>query len=278
MQSILVPTDFSPNAYNAAQYAIALAKDLNATKIILYNAYQPYVSEDPELGLPLQTDMQEFKELSETGLEKMQHALQPELSSSLITLETESDYNVITNGILDACKKYDAGLIIMGISGAENKVEEVIFGSNAIDVSKHSQLPVIIVPANAKYTGLKKALLAADLKKSAETTPVAEIKKLLDATGAQLDILHIEANETNDINLEKEQSILNSLFANYNAQFHFLQSKVFTDAINQFALEHQSDLIIVIPKKHGLFEGIFKRSHAKALAFHSKIPIMCVHE
>ncbi|MBV9962754.1 MAG: universal stress protein, partial [Parafilimonas sp.] len=271
------PTDFSPNAYNATRYAVALAKDLKATKIILYNAYQPYVSEDPELGLPLQADMQEFKQLSEANLEKMENVLQSEVPSS-ISLESESDYNIITNGILEACKKHDAGLIVMGISGIENKLEEAIFGSNAIDVSKHSEFPVIIVPANATYTGFKKILLAVDLKKSAETTPVAAIKSLLDITNAQLDILHVEANANDEVSLEKEKAVLNSLFANYNAQFHFLQGKVFTDAINQFALDNQSDLIIVIPKKHGLFEGIFKRSHAKALAFHSQIPLMSVHE
>src|SRR4051794_22444401 len=129
MQSILVPTDFSSHSYNAARYAIELAKDLKATKIILYNAYQPYVSEDPELGLPLQTDMEEFRQLSKTNLEKMQTALQPEASTS-IALEYESDYSVITSGILDACKKHNAELVIMGITGAETKLEEAIIGSN----------------------------------------------------------------------------------------------------------------------------------------------------
>ena len=277
MQSILVPTDFSSHSYNAARYAIELAKDLKATKIILYNAYQPYVSEDPELGLPLQTDMEEFRQLSKENLEKMQAALQPEVSNS-IALEYESDYNIITNGILDACKKYNAELIIMGITGAETKLEEAIIGSNAVDVSKHSEIPVIIVPANAKYAGLKKILLAVDLKKSAETTPVAAIKNLLDVTNAQLDILHVEANANNDAQPGKEKEILQTLFNNYNPQFHFLEHKTFIDAINQFALDNSSDLIIVIPKKHGLFEGIFKTSHTKKLAFHSKTPIMSIHE
>jgi nucleotide-binding universal stress UspA family protein len=277
MQSILVPTDFSPTAYNAARYAIALAADMKATKIILYNAYQPYVSEDPELGLPLQTDMEEFKQISEEGLIKMQNALQSEVPSSM-QLEYESDYNIITSGILEVCKKYNAELIIMGITNTESKLEEAIIGSSAVDVSKHSEIPVIIVPVNANYTGLKKVLLAVDFKKSAETTPVAEIKKLLDVTHAQLDILHVEANESDELNLDAEKNIIDSLLGNYTPQYHFIQGKDFTDAINQFVVDNNSDLIIVIPKKHGFLEGIFKRSHTKALAFHSHIPIMSIHE
>jgi len=277
MQSILVPTDFSPNAYNAARYAIALAADMKATKIILYNAYQPYVSEDPELGLPLQTDMEEFKQISEEGLIKMQNALQSEVPSAM-QLEYESDYNIITSGILEVCKKYNAELIIMGITNTESKLEEAIIGSSAVDVSKHSEIPVIIVPVNANYTGLKKVLLAVDFKKSAETTPVAEIKKLLDVTHGQLDILHVEANESDELNLDAEKNIIDSLLGNYTPQYHFIQGKDFTDAINQFVVDNNSDLIIVIPKKHGFLEGIFKRSHTKALAFHSHIPIMSIHE
>jgi len=278
MQTILVPTDFSPNAYNATRYAIALAKNLKATKIILYNAFQPYVAQDPELGLPLQIDLEEFKQLSETGLEKMQQVFQNEVDDT-IQLEYKSDYNVITTGILEACKNYGTDLIIMGITGSENKLENAFMGSTAIDVSKQSELPVIIVPAQARYSKLQKILLALDFKKIGETTPVAEIKKLLDATNAALDVLHVEANKaetkTEFIN---EQNIFDALFNNYNPQYHFIEGENFTETINQFAEENKSDLIIVIPKKHGLFEGIFKRSHTKALAFHSHTPIMTIHE
>ena len=65
---------------------------------------------------------------------------------------------------------------------------------------------------------------------------------------------------------------------NYQPQYHLLKGEAFTDIINQFATENNTDLIIVISKKHGLFEGIFKRSHIKQLAFHSHIPVMTVHD
>lgn len=277
MQSILVPTDFSPNAYNAARYAMALAKDLGVTKIVLYNAYLPYVPNDPELGMPLQDDLDELKQLSEDGLLKMKNTFTT--IDNDINLLYESDYNMITNGVLDACKKHKADLVVMGITGADTKLGEAIIGSNAVDVSKHSETPVIIVPAGARYSKLNKILLAADFKKIAETMPVAEIKKILDATNAQLDILHVEAN-TNDTeaNLENEKTIFNSLLDGYYPQYHFLKGESFTDAINKFTVENNSDLIIIIPKKHGLFEGIFRKSHTKALAFHSHIPVMTIHE
>src|SRR5882672_4676787 len=120
MQSIIVPTDFSSSAYNAAKYAIALAIDLQATKIILYNAYQPYISEVPEMDVLLVQDITEFRKISEEGLDRMKEKIQAEVPSS-IQLELASEYNLIANGIIDACEEYNAGLIVMGITGAENK-------------------------------------------------------------------------------------------------------------------------------------------------------------
>ncbi len=278
MQAIIVPTDFSSNAYNAAQYAIALAADLKATRLIIYNAFQPYIPDDPELSMaPLQMDINEFRELSRIGLMKMKEKLSPGIPSSL-QVEYESEYNIAKMGIIDACEKYNAELIVMGISGAGTKLEESLIGSTAVDVSRLSHKPVIIVPEGAAYAGIKKILMVADFKKVEQTTPVEEIKKILDATKAHLDVLHVEANDNDSEKaLEKEKNLFDSFFTNYDVAYHFIKGDNFADVVNAFAIGTKSDLIIVIPKKHSLLEQIFKRSHSKALAFHSDLPVLNIH-
>jgi nucleotide-binding universal stress UspA family protein len=49
-------------------------------------------------------------------------------------------------------------------------------------------------------------------------------------------------------------------------------------AINQFADDNNLDLVITIPKKQKLLEGIFKQSSTKRLVFHSHVPVLCIHE
>ena len=278
MQPILVPTDFSPTAYNAAQYAIGLAAQLQISKIILYNAYQQYIAEDPMMMTVVAQDPMELKKISEEGLSQMVESLR-EKTTNVPQVECVSDYNTITNGVLETCKKYNAGLVVMGITGANGKLDEVVIGSNAVDVSHRSHTPVIIVPSNAAFTSIRRVLLACDFKKVVETTPVAPVKQILDATHAELHVLHIESNG-HDFTPETpfESLMLDELFRSYNPQYHFEKHDHFTDAINKFATENNIDLIITIPKKHGFFEGIFKRSHTKALAFHSHIPMMTIHE
>jgi nucleotide-binding universal stress UspA family protein len=104
MQPILVPTDFSPTAYNAAQYAIGLAAQLQISKIILYNAYQQYIAEDPMMMTVVAQDPMELKKISEEGLSQMVQSLR-EKTTNLPQVECVSDYNTITNGVLETCQK-----------------------------------------------------------------------------------------------------------------------------------------------------------------------------
>lgn len=278
MNSILIPTDFSHASYNTISYGIALAKAIQANSIVIYNAYQPFISEDPAFDTMLLNDISTYKSISEEGLEKIKQAFETEIPSSL-NVVYESDYNTVENGIKDTCEKYSTDLIIMNVSGTPGGLEEIIIGSMAVSLSRHSKIPVLVIPQDAQYTGFKKVLLALDFKKLEQTTPVNEINKILDETGATLNIVHVEPNQADtDKSFLKEKNILNVLFANHKPEYHFIQGEAVTATINNFADEIQADLIIVIPKKHGFLENIFKGSSTKKLVFHSHIPVLSIHE
>src|ERR1041385_4121976 len=117
MKTIVVPTDFSPTAYNAARYAIGFAGQLNVTRIILYNAYQQFIADDPMMMGAIVQDTTELQKISEEGLAEMLTTLNGNFSSTA-QVQTISDYNTVTNGILQVCSDNDAGLIVMVITGA----------------------------------------------------------------------------------------------------------------------------------------------------------------
>ena len=166
----------------------------------------------------------------------------------------------------------------MGITGG-GALEENQVGSNTISVAKHSTVPVIIVPANASFTPIKEVLLACDYKKVVETTPVQPIKSLLAATGTKLFVLNVDHNNKGyNSEVPFESLMLDTLLQGCNPEYHFVDSPDFTEAINAFAREKEVDIIITIPKKHGWFESLFRKSHTKMLAFHSDVPLMVIHE
>lgn len=276
MKNILVPTDFSIVSNNAATYAIELAKALNYQKIIYYNVYQAPVIAEPTIPAMQVIDFDTLKKISENGLKKIkdEHA---HLGEGKVEFECISEFGVLASSITDICEHTGSDIIVMGILGGNN-IEEVLIGSSATSVAHHTKFPVIIVPPQAVFRPITQIVMACDFKKVGSNTPVNAIMKLLDTTGAHLSILHVDEHKKEPADFDHQKELLNELFKDYQPQFFFIQNEDFAEGINDFVTDHQIDLVITIPKKHGLFDRLFKRSHTKHLAFHTNIPLMCIHE
>jgi nucleotide-binding universal stress UspA family protein len=274
MKTILVPTDFSATAKNAALYALDLAEQLNSSKIILYNAYQAPVVTEPTMPVMQMLDVDTLKKISEDSMKQFKSSL-AESQTNGIQIESVCEYAVLPNAIRDICEKTGADLVVMGITGS-SKFEEVLIGSTAISVVKHTKVPVIVIPPNAKCHKIEKLMLACDYKKVEETTPVLPIKKLLDATNAKFFVLNISGKQKGADT--KQEELISRMFSEYNIEYNYSSNDDFINGINDFAEANNIDMIITIPKKHGMFDGLFRESHTKQLAFHSHVPLMCIHE
>lgn len=275
MSAILVPTDFSSTAKNALWYAIDFAEQLNIPHIILYNAYQQPVTADPLMNVNELFNIDDLKKISEEGLKK---AAEEALSRKAnLSIETISEFNLLTAGIEEICKTNTVDYIVMGITGGD-KLEETLMGSNTLHVAKHVKTPLIIVPPQSKFTPIEEVVLATDFKDVIETVPADTLKQFLDKVHPKLFVLNIDyKNKEFTPETPFESLMLDTLLEKYQPEYHFAESKDFVEAFNNFAEQHNADLIITIPKKRGLFEGIFKKSHTKKLAFHSHIPLLLIH-
>ena len=279
MKNILVPTDFSATAQNAARYALELAKEIGAPKIILFNAYQAPMMVDPLAMVPAVQllDEGQLKEDSTVLLNKCKLVLEAFCPPNC-EIEIYCEYALLNNGLDEVCTKTGSGLVVMGITGG-GALEEKLIGSNTLNVSRHSTVPVIIVPAATKFTSIRNVLLACDFRAVLETTPVKPIKDLLKQTGAKLNVLNIDHHVTADsADIPFQSKMLDTLLHDCNPEFHFLDNKDFMEAINGFVVDHNINLVITIPKKHGLLESLFTRSHTKQMAFHIHVPVMIVHD
>jgi nucleotide-binding universal stress UspA family protein len=277
MKTILVPTDYSAVAQNAAIFAFNLASKIGAVKIVFYNSYQaqPVLTETAAPAMRIM-DIETIKNISNEGMTHFINAVKPHCPPGIV-IEQRAEYGIVADDIEEICKNTGAELIVMGITGA-SKVEEVLVGNTATTLVRHTKVPVVIVPADARSTELKNLTLATDLKKVEETTPVQQLKDFLLLTGAQLHILHIEEGNKEQIagkTYQKER--LNVLLGEYNPQFHTVSNPDFTTGINEFVRTNSIDMIITIPRKHSFFQRLFNESHSKKIAFHSHVPIMCLH-
>ncbi|WP_341842404.1 universal stress protein [Chitinophaga caseinilytica] len=275
MKTIIVPTDFSETAYNAARYAIGLAGQTGATRIVLYHAYELIVPiPDLPTAVPI-VNMDDLRESSMEGLRNMQTQLKPMVPAN-ITLDIRADNHLLAANIDQVCREELADVVVMGITGG-SQLEEILVGSNTVDVVKTSAYPVIVVPTGSAFKPVKKVVFACDLRKVAKTTRREPLLRFLDIFKPELHVVNIQKEGREHIRPEENQELDNMLH-DYNPQYHFIDRPNVPEAVTDFAQGLQADLLLIIPKKHGLFDSIFKRSNTSRIAFQTHVPLLSIHE
>jgi len=277
MNTILVPVDFSATAINAAKYAVYFAKQCGVQKLVLYNAFEIPVLSDGGLTVPVVAGSNEIQKSSIERLENLRKELINEFNV-IFKIEIKSSFNTVVTGIKEAVKEVGADFIVMGITGG-NSVEEVLIGSNSVDLAKNIDTPVLIVPPTVKFNYIRNVLLTTDLKNIIETTPADAIEDIIHTTKAQLHLLNVDTNNQHESleDIDFESMEVSTLFQHLNPEYHFTKNENFVDGVNKFIDFRGIDLVIAVPKKHSFIQSLFHKSHSNMLAFHSHVPVLMVH-
>lgn len=138
IRKILVPTDFSPAALNAARFAQELAASFHAKLLLLHVV--------PEASYPMlnAVEMRHFPNLKaelhrqcETGLEELANQL-----GNPPGLEMEVRDGSPHAEILETVRKQGIDMIVMGTHG-HTGIKHAVLGSTAERVVRLAQCPVV---------------------------------------------------------------------------------------------------------------------------------------
>lgn len=273
MKTILIPTDFSKTANNAADYAIEIAK-LSKGRVILLNVYHiPIVASDIPVIIPSLDELESNSMKRLTGFEKELHAKH----GKNFTIEKVVKPGFVIDEVRDIVKEKKVDLIVMGISG-EGKLTELI-GSNATGVIKNINCPTLIIPQNAKFKKVRNIAFACDYESVADSPAIRKLKTFLQLFNAKLMIFNVVDPHAEPV-LEHAISgvkIENS-FSDFDHSLYFPENDDLVYGINDFVDEHDVDMLVMIPKKHNLFVHMFQQTHIKKMAFHTHVPLLAIHE
>ena len=172
-----------------------------------------------------------------------------------------------------------ATLIVMGITG-KSEVRQAMFGSNTLKLVDKNLLPVMIIPPDAAYKGVNNVAFTSDYKDIEATTPAPLITAVLEMFNPMLHIVNV--NKEHYVSLTEEieagKLVFKEMFKSFKTEFYFITMNSFYDAIDNFVNDYNIDVLITIPKHQSNAVSLFKSSHTKRLAYHSRIPILAAHE
>ena len=277
MKTFIVPTDFSDTSKNAARYAARLAEQVPGSRIILYNVFDRIDTESSD-GSVVYNDHEARKTIMELALASVKtemNSVAPDVNITCLAEEKSSFIDSLEK--LAASQK--ANLIIMGITGA-TRLAQIFIGSNTLSMVNKNVCPVMIVPPDAEFTGIKNVAFTSDFKEVETTTPVDALRNVLDIFNPFIHIVNVDSEHYVEVTEEykAERAKLETILAGYDTEYYFIRQFDFIEAINQFVMDYKIDMIFTVPKKHSFLGGLFKSSHTKKLAYHSTVPLVAVHE
>ncbi|MEO5684406.1 MAG: universal stress protein [Chitinophagaceae bacterium] len=277
MKTFIVHTDFSDTSKNAARFAAHLAEQLVDANIILYNVFDKIDTESSD-GSVVSNDHEGRKKIVEMALESVKREMSHVAPGARISCYAEEEGSFI-DSLERLARHKQANLIIMGITGA-TRLAQIFIGSNTLNMVNKNICPVMIVPPDAAFTGIKNVVLTSDFKDVEKTTPAKALREVLDIFKPFIHVVNVDSEHyvelTEEYKAEREK--LETILAGFDTEYYFMRQYDFVEAINQFVSDYKIDMIFTVPKKHSFLGGLFKTSNTKKLAYHSHVPLVAVHE
>lgn len=272
MNTILVPTDFSENAFVAAEYACALA---NATKqkVQLLHVYIALYSGYGEEG----NSVKQIKWAETESVEVMKNLVGTLVKQFPgVEIEGECAKGFMIEVVTERLKKGGISLVVMGTKGVTN-ITESILGSTTYEVLKKSPVPVLVVPINTPDFAFQRVgfFTAYD---DDELDALLAFQQAVNLR-PHLSMLHFyrEGDEAPEKELERWQRKVEEAYADWGVSCKAIPvEKVDINAVTQTAKSEQLDLLVFARPHKTFFQKIFAPSLTKAVANYPTIPSLFI--
>lgn len=274
MKNILIPTDFSDNAYRAIVYAINLYKG-EACTIHLLHTYTPAIYQSEYLlHSPGQLGLGDiYRTESDTRLDELKEKLISKYENPNHEFVTHSAFSILMEAIDELVESKGIDLIVMGTQGATG-AKEIFLGSSTVHTIKRAKCPVLAVPFNFEYEKPGKILFPTDYEIDYKSLLIKELLYIAKIHKSTIDIMHVRSNYELDQERKKNKSKLNDLLQGIDHHFHELPDQGIIEAINSFRPKQNSNLLVMVKNKHSFLENLFLKPVINQIGFHTTIPFL----
>jgi nucleotide-binding universal stress UspA family protein len=280
MKKILIGTDFSENAKNAAIFGYKLAVQTKSDIEICTAMIIP--AEIPQAGV-IVWPMEEYHVIEEAALADLK-----QLKQVLETQHTNDDFKphisfkaepgTATDVLKSLAGQDQADLIVAGTHGAGG-LSGLMLGNHARNMIDATPVPLLLIPSGFAFKPIKTIAVALDMKhKGEDFGTIAAVIPLAALLNATLQLVHIchEGEDTAEAELyiaEMEQEV--KQLAGYHKTSSLIIKQAPTETgLNWLCNYGNIDMLAMVHHHHGLLASLFTGSHTKKMAGHIALPLL----
>ncbi|QEL02670.1 universal stress protein [Olivibacter sp. LS-1] len=279
MRTVLVPTDFSAPAYNAALYAVEMAITLQAS---LHLVHVMEVADkallDTQILWPV-LDYQDVKEKANQQMNLLKQQLRLQIiennAGEKVSVTSSLVEGVVYQEIAEEIVRNAAILLVAAMHGAGN-AERFIFGSKSRDFIRHISCPVLLIPHNFKYRKINKIAFATDLSPN-DIALIELLAKYAEPFHAEIVISHVTTDANDGQHQQQTESFLREVAGKNNYDriyYRYLSGQTIEDGILRLSENGEVDVLTMVHRPESGLAKLWQRSHTKQIAKQIKIPLL----
>ncbi len=262
---LIVPLDFSDNSLKALEFAIGLA-DKKHGKIILVHVVELVYDFASQSALALDAMFKDAEKLMKKTINTYE--------SSGVPMEYQIVEGNASVSIARIAEEQGAALIVMGTQGASG-IKKALMGTVTVNVVKEASCPVLVVPAKAKVSEIRKVTLALEFANHEEGF-LDWMVNMAKKWSFGFEILHIQTSQgfLEDLSVLGIESYLAKKYPEQATRIHTFYAENTMDGLDLYLDEHDDMILVMCHEHRNLWEQIIKKSHSIQMAYHTHIPLL----
>lgn len=275
-RSILIPTDFSDNAWSAIIYALKLYADEFCTFFLLHTSHLS----NPVSRTYITTHyVQKTHEMAEKELAELKNQIEHANVNANHEFETIMSTKPLLDAVKSILKKHHINLIVMGTKGATG-VNKFFIGSTTVKLIQNiKQCPILAVPDAYEFTKPKHIAFPTDFNRFYDYLELKPLMDFADLFNAHIYIVHINVDKKLSDLQEYNMTMLEEHLKDHEYSFHWMPEYTKkSKAINEFIEDLKIDVLVMVHYKHSIIEAIIKEPIIKKMGYEPTVPFLVIPE
>lgn len=277
MKKILCPTDFSKTASKAVEYATHIAKRAGAHLTLIHVVHLPIVDTSETALVASELLGEQMRDAGEKL--KAQCMVIEEKYGANRGGEFTCDYvlkeALLTDVTEHLTKREGYDLVVMGTTGCDNTVEEILIGSNTETVIEEVRCPVLSIPASAEWADITKIVYAVDYT-SDHKDAMTEVVDFGSLFGANIDVVHVvkEASSESRAEGEKFWNSIKQAYPDVPMRFEEVVSRHRDEGLKDYFQKENGSILAILRREKGFLRQLFSQSLAEKMTYQAEVPLL----
>ncbi|MCY7360044.1 MAG: universal stress protein [Rudanella sp.] len=271
MKTIILATDFSPMANQAAMFANQLAHDQKASLILLH-IYQGWAT-DPARTDDVFRSEDTVRANSEEALQRLADTLGE--GGMAVPIRCIAHEGSVKATLRLVSQSEGADLLMMSTVGSTPRTAQIM-GSVASELIAETEIPLLLIPPGVTYGGLKNVVLCINLAAPPDTIAFGRALGFSRSFGSVINVLCVSYNMDDADTHEQAKQIRQLLIQQPHTFTINAGEGEIHDTLLNFAHDSKANLIMMLPQMRNWFWKLFSEGETQRMARLTDIPLLAV--